>query len=153
METKRSLAEKYIALKKLFDGHDFKEGIQAHNVDWIVKEFTMVQIQRKIEAVEEALRVRNEKKLIICYVRVNTTQGFQKEFRFSGFDKEALFASVTSFADGFMTAYCLNSQTPVSHPAVMSLDGYMYWHTVTNEVICECVNERGEVLTNVDSIL
>ena len=58
---KTILAQEYIELKKQFDGNDFKTGIKAHNVEWLVKEFTASQLRDKIEAVKSALKSRNEK--------------------------------------------------------------------------------------------
>ncbi len=56
---KRMLAQQYVELKKQFDGKDFKPTIQAHNVDWLVKEFKVVDLKDKISAVKRALVLRN----------------------------------------------------------------------------------------------
>ena len=57
---KKELAQQYIELKKQFDGKDFKAGIKAHNVDWLVKEFKVADLKEKINAVENALAAKNK---------------------------------------------------------------------------------------------
>lgn len=57
---KTQLALQYIELKKQFDGEDFKKGIKAHNVEWLVKEFKVIDLKDKINAVKSALAARNK---------------------------------------------------------------------------------------------
>jgi hypothetical protein len=57
---KRELAKQYIELKKQFDGDDFKPGIKAHDIDFLVNEFKAVDLRDKIEAVKSALAAKNK---------------------------------------------------------------------------------------------
>lgn len=65
MSRKEKLANEYIALKKEFDGSDFKENITEHQIWWLVREFKINQLETKIEAVkraiaDKALRLKKE---------------------------------------------------------------------------------------------
>ena len=55
MGKKEKLANEYIALKKEFDGPEFKENITEHQVWWLVREFKANQLETKIEAVKRAI--------------------------------------------------------------------------------------------------
>lgn len=55
MGKKEKLANEYLALKKEFDGPDFKENITEHQVWWLVREFKANQLETKIEAVKRAI--------------------------------------------------------------------------------------------------
>ena len=59
--TKRELAEKYVELKKEFDGKDFKPTIQIHNVEWLIKEFKKEDLEDKVNAVQSAIKMRNKR--------------------------------------------------------------------------------------------
>lgn len=59
--TKRELAEKYVELKKEFDGKDFKSTIQMHNVEWLIKEFKKEDLEDKVNAVQSAIKMRNKR--------------------------------------------------------------------------------------------
>ena len=58
---KKQLAQEYVELKKQFDGADFKAGIKANNVEWLVKEFKVIDLKEKIEAVRRAIAAKNSK--------------------------------------------------------------------------------------------
>lgn len=59
MGKKEKLANEYLALKKEFDGPDFKENITEHQVWWLVREFKANQLETKIEAVRHAIDEKN----------------------------------------------------------------------------------------------
>ena len=59
MGKKEKLANEYIALKKEFDGPDFKENITEHQVWWLVREFKANQLETKIDAVRRAIDEKN----------------------------------------------------------------------------------------------
>ena len=58
---KTILALEYVALKKQFDGANFKAGIKAHNVEWLVKNFKAIDLKDKIQAVKNALEARSKR--------------------------------------------------------------------------------------------
>lgn len=55
MTKKEQLAQEYIELKKQFDGENFKEGLRQNQIWYLTKEFKMVELEEKIEAVHRAL--------------------------------------------------------------------------------------------------
>ena len=58
---KKQLAKQYIELKKQFDGKDFKSGIKAHNIDYLVENFKVIDLKDKIEAVKSAIKAREQR--------------------------------------------------------------------------------------------
>jgi len=60
MTKKEKLANEYIALRKEFDGDDFKPGLTENQIWWLVREFKVYQLEDKIDAVNRAIK---EKKL------------------------------------------------------------------------------------------
>ena len=59
MGKKEQLANQYINLKREFDGPDFKENILAHQVSFLVKNFKIVDLEEKCEAVKLAIIAKN----------------------------------------------------------------------------------------------
>lgn len=60
MTKKEKLANEYLALRKEFDGDEFKPGLTDNQVWYLVREFKVYQLESKIEAVKRAIE---EKKL------------------------------------------------------------------------------------------
>ena len=60
MGQKEKLANEYIALRKEFDGDNFKPTIKSNQIWWLCKEFKIIDLKEKIEAVKAAL---NQKKI------------------------------------------------------------------------------------------
>ena len=58
---KKQLAKQYIELKKQFDCKDFKSGIKAHNIDYLVENFKVIDLKDKIEAVKSAIKAREQR--------------------------------------------------------------------------------------------
>ena len=59
--TKRELATQYVALRKEFDGKDFKPTLKCFNIDWLCREFKKEHLEVKIDAVRHALSIRASK--------------------------------------------------------------------------------------------
>ncbi len=55
MTQKEKLAHEYIELKKQFDGENFKAGLTQHQVWYLIKEYKVIELEEKIEAVHRAL--------------------------------------------------------------------------------------------------
>lgn len=58
MTKKEKLANEYLALRKEFDGDDFKPGLTDNQVWYLVREFKVCQLETKIEAVKRAIAVK-----------------------------------------------------------------------------------------------
>ena len=56
MTKKEKLANEYIALRKEFDGDDFKPGLTDNQVWYLVREFKVYQLESKIESVKQAIK-------------------------------------------------------------------------------------------------
>ena len=55
MTKKEKLANEYLALRKEFDGDDFKPGLTDNQVWYLVREFKIYQLESKIESVKRAI--------------------------------------------------------------------------------------------------
>ncbi len=77
MGQKEKLAIEYIELKKEFDGSEFKENLRANQIWWLVKEFKVVDLKDKIEAVKSAIKEREKKLKIERYY--DTPAGSEKK--------------------------------------------------------------------------
>ena len=55
MTKKQKLANKYLALRKKFDGDDFNPGLTYNQVWYLVKEFKVNELELKIESVKRAI--------------------------------------------------------------------------------------------------
>jgi len=55
MTRKEKLANEYLALRKEFDGDDFRPGLTDNQVWYLVREFKVCQLESKIESVKHAI--------------------------------------------------------------------------------------------------
>lgn len=85
------------------------------------------------------------------YVVVNFPN-FKHKFAFSSTDKERLFIDCVNFAEGFVKGYCVNSNIPISTNCVQSIDGYIWWHTLTNDTLVSIENEQGKIVSTINDI-
>ena len=76
---------------------------------------------------------------------------YKHKFSFSGTDKKQTFVSCVRFAEGFIKGYCVNANLPISTNCVQSIDGYIWWHSKTNETMLSIEDENGNtILTESD---
>ena len=74
-------------------------------------------------------------------------KNFKKHFSFSGLDKKATFLMCVNFACGFIAGYIVNDNiTPISTNASQSLDGFIWWNTVSRENLLYITDEDGKVV-------
>ena len=59
--TKRVLAEKYVELRKEFDGEYFRPCLTQFNIDWLVEKFSIEHLNWKIECVRNAIQAKKER--------------------------------------------------------------------------------------------
>ena len=87
-----------------------------------------------------------ETKFYSFYVVANFPN-FKHKFAMSNTDKKQLFIDCINFAEGFVKGYCVNSNVPISTNCVQSIDGYIWWHTHTNDILLSIEDERGQMIS------
>ena len=71
---------------------------------------------------------------------------YKHKFAFSSTDKKQAFVSCVNFAEGFIKGYCVNANLPISTNCVQSIDGYIWWHSSTNETLLSIEDENGKTI-------
>ena len=71
---------------------------------------------------------------------------YQHKFAFLGTDKEQTFVSCVNFADGFIHGFSINSNMPISTNCAPSIDGFIWWNTLTNDKVLYIEDENGKVI-------
>lgn len=79
MTKKEKLATEYLALKKEFDGDNFKPGLTDNQMWYLTKEFRVIDLEDKIEAVKKALNEKNRKALVEKYFTTPEGQKYKAD--------------------------------------------------------------------------
>lgn len=82
MTQKEKLANRYIELRKQFDGEDFKPGLSSNQLWYLVKNFKVVDLQCKIEAVEKAIIEKDERLKVEAYYETEEGKLFKHNTEF-----------------------------------------------------------------------
>lgn len=61
MGRKEKLACEYVILRSEFDGANFKPSIKELQIEYLIKEFKIVDLEDKINAVKNAIKERNKR--------------------------------------------------------------------------------------------
>ena len=89
----------------------------------------------------------NQQQEWMRYYVVADFANFKKEWAFSSKNREELFAACVNFAMGFVNGYCINNEnTPISTNACQSIDGFIWWNTITGKNVVYIKNENGEII-------
>lgn len=78
MTKKEKLANEYIALRKEFDGEEFKENLTENQIWYLVREFKVYQLETKIEAVKRAIKEKELRLKKEAYYATPEGQAYKK---------------------------------------------------------------------------
>lgn len=81
MTRKEKLARIYLMLRKEFDGPDFHENLRTLQVDYLIKEFKIIDLEEKIEAVKNAIEQKKRKLLNIFNECVKNNEAYYNKFK------------------------------------------------------------------------
>ncbi len=79
MTKKEKLATEYINLKREFDGNDFKENITENQIWYLTREFKIVHLETKIEAIKRAIKEKELRLKREAYFATPEGQTYKKE--------------------------------------------------------------------------
>lgn len=82
----------------------------------------------------------------IRYYVVVDFPDYKHQYSFSGKDKEQLFIDCVNFASGFIDGYVVtHNDGTISTNACQSIDGFIWWNTITHKNVVYITDEKGEL--------
>ena len=123
MTKKEKLANEYLALRKEFDGPDFKQNITHNQVWYLVKEFKVYELESKIEAVKHAIAAKELRLKIEAYYDTAEGKAYKANIEAQIAEKQVEYKRIHDEFEGWIVNE-VNKMLPGGWGASLSL-GYM----------------------------